>query len=160
SAQECRLADERAVQAVALAKRRDRTRPPPPLERDHVEDRPPGFGAPRVHLVLREDLHRPARPLLDRARRPLGRRRRRERAKHGGGGGPRRTAWVRVTSPSAPPETRTTASPRHSCASVKRRPSTSSPSHASTSSSASSASRSGSGRPVSHHPSSRRSAGR
>ena len=72
----------------------------------------------------------------------------------------RKNASVSVTPSSAPPSMRRTASPRHSCASVKNNPSTSSPSHASTSACASAASRSASGRPVSHRPSSRRSAGR
>jgi len=79
----------------------------------------------------------------------------------------RRTGWrsrkkasVSVTRSSAPPEIRSTASPRQTCESENVSPSTSIPSHDSTSRCASAASRSGSGRPVSHQPPSRRSAGR
>jgi hypothetical protein len=70
----------------------------------------------------------------------------------------RKKASVSVTRSSAPPEMRSTASPRQTCASENVRPSTSIPSQRSTSRSASSASPSGSGRPVSHQPSGRRSA--
>ena len=81
--QKRRVADERPLQPVPLEKRRDLLRPAPPLERDHVEHGQSCLCAPLIDFVLGEDLHRPARPLLGRARRPLRLRHQRQRPQHG-----------------------------------------------------------------------------
>ena len=70
--QELRVAEEAAVQAVALAEARVRPAPAPPLERDHVQRREPVRGAALVDRMALEQLDRLARPGLGGAGRALG----------------------------------------------------------------------------------------